>query len=228
MRAARNSVPNFSGAGLLAAFVCACQIIGGLVWVQSAAFSSAGYANALLIASLCISVLVVSRLKIPNAIRGLLVLGSIMVLLGISVRGDLTGVKAVSETVMSVLRRPATDIPQPEEQAARSTKAKAGAARVELVPGEGGDAGWAARLNDAARARIDDGAPAEIRGNVTLAAGDANQPRIGWSVAWAGATLSCGRLSALATRPEGLTNQVLGTFQRSLARTAELKRPSCY
>ncbi|MDG2532616.1 hypothetical protein P6144_03065 [Sphingomonas sp. HITSZ_GF] len=213
---------------MLAAFVCACQIVGGLVWVQSAAFSNAGYANVLLIASLCISVLVVSRLRIPNPVRAVLVLGSIMVLLGISVRGDLTGVKTVSETVISVLGKPGNDIRQPDEQAVGRAKAKAGAARVELVAGEGGDGGWANRLNNEARARIEGGAPAEIHGNVTLAGGDAARPRIGWSVAWAGATVSCGRLSAVATRPEGLTNQVLGTFQRSLARTAELKRPSCY
>lgn len=228
MGVVRKSLPIFSGAGLLAAFVCACQIVGGLIWIRSPHFSSAGYVNVLLIASLCASVLIVSRLKIPNPIRALLVLGSIMVLLGVAVRGDLTGVKAVSDAVASVLRLPSTDIPQPVEQAGGRTRAKAGAARVELVPGEGGDSGWATRLNDAARARIDGGAPAEIHGNVTLASGNATQPRIGWSVTWAGATLSCGRLSAVATRPEGLTSQVIGTFQRSIERTSALKRPSCY
>ncbi|WP_180140525.1 hypothetical protein [Sphingomonas sp. R-74633] len=221
-------MPSFSGAGLLAALVCACQIVGGLVWVQTTAFSNAGYVNVLLIASLCISVLVVSRLRIPNPIRALLVLGAIIVLLGVAVRGDLTGVKSVSETVMSVLGRRSTEIPQPEQEAGGTARPKAGAARVELVPGEGGDGGWAGRLNDAARARIEGGAPAEIHGNVTLAEGDTSRPRIGWSVAWSGTTLSCGRLSAVATRPEGLTNQVVGTFQQALARTAELKRPSCY
>lgn len=228
MRVARESTPSFSGAGLLAAFVCACQIIGGLVWVRSSAFSGSGYGNVLLIASLCISVLVVSRLKIPNPIRAILVLGAIMVLLGVAVRGDLTGVKAVSDTVTSVLRLPSGDIPQPDIQPGGKVRAKAGAARVELVAGEGGDGGWADRLNNAARARIDGGAPAEIHGSVTLASGDASRPRIGWAVNWAGATLSCGRLSAMSTHPEGLTNQIVGTFQRSLARTAELKRPSCY
>jgi hypothetical protein len=228
MRVARETMPSFSGAGLLAALVCACQIAGGLYWVQSPTFNSHGYANVLLIASLCIAVLVVSRLRIPNAIRALLVLGAIMVLLGVAVRGDLTGVKAVSDTVTSVLRLPSGDIPQPNEEPGGKVRAKAGAARVELVPGEGGDGGWSDRLNNAARARIEGGAPGEIHGSVTLASGDASQPRIGWSVAWAGATISCGRLSAVATRPDGLTNQVVSTFQRSLARTAELKRPSCY
>ncbi|MBB4097533.1 hypothetical protein [Sphingomonas kyeonggiensis] len=224
------SMPSFSTAGLLAALVSACQILGGLIWVSSPAFVSGGYVNAGLIASLCISVLVLSRLTLPNGIRALLVLGVITVLLGIAARADLTGVKQVSDVVSNVARQGPALAAQPEDQAldpARRSGTKA--VLVQLRPGEGGDGGWAARLNEAARVQIDGAAPAEIHGVVTLDGGSDARPRIGWAVNWAGETLSCGRLTAVVvTRPDGLTNQVIGTFRRSLSRTAALKRPSCY
>ncbi|WP_307118888.1 hypothetical protein [Sphingomonas kyeonggiensis] len=223
------SMPSFSSAGLLAALVSACQIVGGLIWVSSPAFATGGYAKIALIASLCISVVVLSRLTIPNAVRAVLVLGVIAVLLGVAVRGDVTGVKQVSDVVSSIVRQRPVEVRLPDDQDVAAARSRSvAAARVQLQPGEGGDGGWAARLNDAARVQNDGGAPAEIHGNVTLAGGDVASPRIGWAVTWAGVTLSCGKLSAVATRPDGLTNQVIGTFKRSIARTATLKRPSCY
>jgi len=231
MRLSSESMPSFSTAGLLAALVSACQILGGLIWVSSPAFVSGGYVNAGLIASLCISVLVLSRLTLPNGIRALLVLGVITVLLGIAVRADLTGVKQVSDAVSNVARQGPAMAAQPEDQALDPARrgVSSRTVQVQLRPGEGGDGGWAARLNEAARVQIEGEAPAEIHGVVTLEGGSDARPRIGWAVNWAGATLSCGRLTAVVvTRPEGLTNQVIGTFRRSLSRTAALKRPSCY
>jgi hypothetical protein len=228
MRAKTESLPSFSGAGLLATFVSVCQIFGGLVWVNSPAFSSSGYVNIALIASLCCSVLVLARLTIPNVVRAILVLGVIAVLLGVAVRGDITGVKKVSEAVSAVLRLRSNSVVLPDEQRATSHRKSATAALVDLQPGPGGDGGWSARLNDAARAQLDSGAPAEIHGNVTLDGSDATRPRIGWSIRWNGATAPCGRLSAMAHRPEQLASQVIGTFKRAADRTATIGRPICY
>ncbi|MBN8810901.1 MULTISPECIES: hypothetical protein [Sphingomonas] len=229
MRVATGSLPSFSNAGLLATLVSACQICGGLIWVNSSAFAPSGYTNVALIASLCISVLVLSRLTIPNGVRVSLVLGVITVLLGVAVRGDITGVKQVSEIVSAVANGRPGGVAMPEEQVVGGARrSSASPARIDLRPGEGGDGGWAARLNDAARVQIDGGAPAEIHGNVTLEGGNIGNPRIGWAVTWAGVTLSCGRLSAEASRTDALTNQVVGTFKRSISRTAALQRPSCY
>jgi len=155
----------------------------------------------------------------------------ITVLLGIAVRADLTGVKQVSDAVSNVARQGPTLAAQPEDQALDPARRgiSSRTVQVQLRPGEGGDRGWAARLNEAARVQIEGEAPAEIHGVVTLEGGSDARPRIGWAVNWAGTTQSCGRLTAVVvTRPEGLTNQVIGTFRRSLSRTAALKRPSCY
>lgn len=229
MRVSSNTTPSFSSAGLLASLVSACQIVGALVWVNSPAFRPGGYANIALLASLCISVLVLSRLTIPNIIRAALMFGVIAVLLGVAVRGDVSGVKQVSDAVSAAMRPRLNGVVQPEDQVIDPRRhAAASAARVDLRPGEGGDGGWAARLNRAAQERIEGGAPAEIHGNVTLEGGDAARPRIGWAVTWAGVTLTCGRLTAMTSRPDELTNQVTDTFKRAVARTAALKRPSCY
>jgi|GraSoiStandDraft_5_1057265.scaffolds.fasta_scaffold153293_2 hypothetical protein len=229
MRVATRSLPSFSNAGLLATLVSACQILGGLIWVNSPVFAPSGYANVALIASLCISVLVLSRLTIPNGVRVSLVLGVITVLLGVAIRGDITGVKQVSNIVSAAVGSHPGGVAMPEDQVVGPAKRHvAAAARIDLRPGEGGDGGWAARLNDAARVQIDGGAPAEIHGNVTLDGGNIGSPRIGWAVTWAGVTLSCGRMSAAGNRPDGLTGQVVGTFKRSISRTAALQRPSCY
>lgn len=229
MRASTNTMPSFSGAGLLAALVAACQIAGALVWVNSPAFTPGGYANVALIASLCISVLVLSRLTIPNLVRISLILGMIAVLLGVAVRSDVSGVKQVGDLVSAAVGAHPKGVVQPEDQVVDPRlRSVAGAALVDLRPGEGGDGGWASRLNQAARDHIQGGAPAEIHGNVTLEAHSAERPRIGWAVTWAGVTLSCGRLTAMTRRPDELTHQVVATFNRAVTRTAALKRPSCY
>ncbi|WP_342250378.1 hypothetical protein [Sphingomonas sp. OTU376] len=229
MRVSPNTVPSFSGAGLLAALVAACQIAGALVWVNSPAFTPGGYANIALIASLCISVLVLSRLTIPNLVRIALILGMIAVLLGVAVRSDVSGVKQVGDMVSAAMGARPKGVVQPEDQAVDPRLRRGpGAARIDLRPGEGGDGGWATRLNQAALTRIDDGAPAEIHGNVTLEGHSIERPRIGWAVTWAGVTLSCGRLTGMTRRPDELTNQVVDTFRRAVSRTAALKRPSCY
>lgn len=229
MRASSNMVPGFSGAGLVAALVSACQIAGALVWINSPDFAPGGYANIALIASLCISVLVLSRLTLPTIVRFALIFGAIAVLLGVAVRGDVSGVKQVGDAVSAAIGSRQNGVVQPEEQVLDPRLHRAaGAARIDLRPGAGGDGGWASRLNQAARERVDQGAPAEIHGNVTLEGNSVERPRIGWAVTWAGVTLSCGRLTAMTRRPDELTNQVTDTFKRAVTRTAALKRPSCY
>ncbi len=229
MQASTNTMPSFSSAGLLAALVSACQIAGALVWVNAPGFTPGGYANIALIASLCISVLVLTRLTIPNLVRITLILGMIAVLLGVAVRSDVSGVRQVGDMVSAAMGARPKGVVQPEDQVVDPRLRRAAApARIDLQPGAGGDGGWADRLNQAARDRIDAGAPAEIHGNVTLEGSSIERPRIGWAVTWAGVTLSCGRLTGMTRRPDELTNQVVDTFKRAVSRTAALKRPSCY
>jgi len=192
-------------------------------------------------------IIILCRTAVPSWMQTTLIFSIIASLTTLTARTDVFGVQqAVSAlpeagvadtlpsngraaTAMTGARPRASAHGSADVDASNVTRAEGGA-KVIFQPTTGGDEGWARRLNDAYDRHF--GGP---QASALMISGFVGAKRIGkdmnvevnWGVSTGGTSVRCGSTSAYGSDDPALSDQISQGLGQAIARSLELRRPSC-
>ncbi|MGY4397741.1 hypothetical protein ACVWZA_002938 [Sphingomonas sp. UYAg733] len=235
--------------GIVVALVVAGEIAFGLFLLIAPGLTpSIAMMMAALAASFA-SVVVICLCRMPRQVRAILIAGLVIVLLALSGRSDLYGVRHIgteSGEPEAGLDRPAAsmsdrirsggalDVPPVQSDAPiaqRGAPIAQHGAHVAITPGENGDGGWSRTINAATNGSIGgaDGSSWHISGTTSLAPGSPwDKLTLIWSIEGNGVTAPCGMTTLLVTDHNIATKQIASSFRKAVDRSIEIGRAVCF
>ncbi|QNA84845.1 hypothetical protein G4G27_13205 [Sphingomonas sp. So64.6b] len=230
--------------GILVALVVVAEIAFGFFLLVAPGLTPS---IAMMMGALAVSfasVVVVCLCKMPRQVRAILIAGLVIVLLALSGRSDLYGVRHIeTESGESELEvdRPAAALSDrtrgggssaPDTQPAQSDApiAQRGA-QVAITPGENGDGGWSRTINIATNGVIGgaDASNWRISGTATLNPGSPwDRLTLIWSIETNQGTTPCGMTTLLITDHAVATTQIASSFRKAIDHSIEIGRSVCF
>ncbi len=227
--------------GMLVALVVAGEIAFGLFLLIAPGLApSIAMMMAALAASFA-SVVVVCLCRMPRQVRAILIAGLVIVLLALSGRSDLYGVRHIeTEAGEPEAAKPAATVSNRVRDggSARDTAPTLSdtpiaprGAHVAIAPGENGDGGWSRTINAATNRSIGgaDASSWRISGTASLAPGSPwDRLTLIWSIEGTGVTTPCGMTTLLITDHDIATTQIAASFRKAIDHSVGIGRAVCF